>query len=266
MTGHTRRDRTAGHTEHPPGRVGGGAAGIRTPRQTRLPQTNRQGNSNGSSFVFELTLHSPSPALPLPPAPEQGGDPPTAFPAHKQPPGLGLPPPPSPRRPPAARQLPPPAQRDPAPGPAPRAGKGTAAPTAGNVPARLPRDEARHEAAPAHGRAGPGPGSLRCRPLPAEPAGHPPPEGIGVRWGREDQHTHLLHEPRAGRRAEPAGPPVTGETAAPRRAAGNGCASRQRQQQGLALGRTLPATTSGARQKRFPGAAAGGAGATAVER
>lgn len=255
MTGHTRRaeppgtpsTHQAGWAVGPPGSAPRARPASRKPTARATP----------TAPLLFLNSHSthPAPLFPSLPPPSKAAIPPRPSPPTNNRRASAS----RPRRAPGG----PGCQAAPATGTArPRtrtrtsAGNGTAGPTAGNVPARLPREEARHEAAPAHGRAGPGPGSLRRRPLPAEPAGHPPPEGIGVRGGREDQHTHLLHEPRAGRRAEPAGPPVTGQTAAPRRAAGNGCASRQRQQQGLALGRTLPATTSGARQKRFPGAAA----------
>lgn len=182
LTGHTRRaeppgtpsTHQAGWAVGPPGSAPRARPASRKPTARATP----------TAPLLFLNSHSthPAPLFPSLPPPSKAAIPPRPSPPTNNRRASAS----RPRRAPAG----PGCQAAPATGTArPRtrtrtsAGNGTAGPTAGNVPARLPREEARHEAAPAHGRAGPGPGSLRRRPLPAEPAGHPPPEGIGVRGG-----------------------------------------------------------------------------------
>lgn len=135
----------------------------RSPRQTCLQHSHSSDKFIASSFVSKLALRSPTTAPA--PAPEEGSEPPPcpAFPAQKQP-RAGAP---RARGGPAAPGL-----------PRPDPGGGEAGPTAGHVPARLPREEATQGAAP-------GPGGLHCEGAAAEPARHPAGRSRG---GGEDQH------------------------------------------------------------------------------
>lgn len=203
----------------------------RCPRQTCL-QTAPAGANLSPRLLF-LNSHSARPP-PLPPQPQSKA----AIPLRAQP----SPPrhSPGPEPPVPVRAQPPPSSR------ARTHGGGEAGPSAGHVPARLPREKPTQGAAPGP-RGSTGRGRQRSRSgTPLEGAGE------GAR-----SSTHLGHEPRAGRRA---GPPVTGETAAPRRA-GARLRLRPRQRQGRALGRTLPGSASGARHDRLPGQRPGSSGA-----